>query len=113
MGGSGPGQGGGGGSPSGGSAGELQLVSASGLSCASSLPTCLFEIVGTGSDSAIGTVTGEGGADPGVGVALTTSGSDWTARGTYGCTGDGLLRVTIGSKQVAVPVSCTSQAGSS
>ena len=109
-GGSGPGQGGGsggGGTPSGGSDGELQLVSATGLSCASSLPTCFFEIVGTGADSAVGTVTGEGGVSPGLGLGLAVSEPDWTARGTYGCTADGFLRVTIGSKQVAVPVTCT------
>ena len=81
-------------------------MSATGLSCASSLPTCSFEIVGTDADSAVGTVSGEGGAQPAVGAAVSVSGADWTARGTYGCTANGFLRVTIGARDIAVPITC-------
>jgi hypothetical protein len=89
-----------------GSGQGLQLQSASGLSCGSQLPTCPFTLSGTGADSPLGTVTGGGGVT-GVGGGVTTSGTDWSAGGLYGCTSDGFLRVTIGSKSVDVPVGCT------
>jgi Ca2+-binding RTX toxin-like protein len=89
-----------------GSAQGLQLQSASGLSCGSQLPTCPFTLSGTGADSLAGTVTGGGGVT-GVGGGVTTSGTDWSAGGLYGCTSDGFLRVTIGSESVDVPVDCT------
>jgi Ca2+-binding RTX toxin-like protein len=99
--GGGPGQGSGQGSGSG-----LQVLSATGLSCGSQLPTCPFTISGTGADALAGTVTGGGGVT-GVGGGVTPSGTDWSAGGLYGCTNDGFLRVTIGSKSVDVPVDCT------
>jgi hypothetical protein len=108
-GGGGPGGGGPGGSDPGGSGdggGNLGLASASGLTCASSLPTCSFELNGTGADSPAGTVTGVGGVQGG-GAAASTSGTDWSARGVYGCSSDGFLRVAVGSEQVDVPVDCT------
>jgi hypothetical protein len=106
----GNGSGGSGGNGSGGSGsgdgGSLGLASASGLTCASSLPTCTFELNGKGADSPAGTVTGVGGVQGG-GGAVSTSGTDWSARGVYGCSSDGFLRVAIGSEQVDVPVDCT------
>jgi hemolysin type calcium-binding protein len=97
----------GGTSGSGAGAGSgLQLQSATGLSCGSQLPTCPFTLSGTGADDVAGTVTGGGGVT-GVGGSATPSGTDWTAGGLYGCTSDGFLRVTIGSKSVDVPVDCT------
>lgn len=103
----GDGGGPGGGGPGGdGSDDSLVLRSADGLSCASTLPTCVFEISGTGADAEVGTVDGEGGVQPAAGAAVAVLGEDWTASGTYGCTEDGALRVTIGSKDLLVPVSC-------
>ena len=87
-------------------AGGLPVSNATGLSCSSALPTCLFEISGTGAESAVGTVTGSGGVSPGVGLAVDITGDEWTARGTYGCTADGFLRVTIGEEHVDLPVDC-------
>jgi RTX calcium-binding nonapeptide repeat (4 copies) len=108
SGGQGPGGGGGGGGAPGGAGGdELGLTSASGLTCASTLPTCSFELAGTGADAPVGTVTGGGGVQPGAGAGVATSGEEWTAQGLYGCTDDGFLRVTIGSKHVDVPIDCT------
>jgi hypothetical protein len=101
-----PGGGGPGGGGQGGDAG-LQLVSATGLSCASSLPTCSFELSGTGADAVAGTVSGGGGVQPGAGAAASVSDGQWTARGLYGCSDDGFLRVTIGSEHVDVPITCT------
>jgi Ca2+-binding RTX toxin-like protein len=102
-GGGGPGDGG----PGGGGSGSLSLTSAEGLECASSVPTCLFQLEGSGADAAVGTVTGVGGVAPGLGVSLNISGEDWSALGLYGCTSDGFLRVTIGTEHVDVPVDCT------
>jgi Ca2+-binding RTX toxin-like protein len=70
----------------GGTAGALTLGGATGLQCGSQLP---------------------GGGVTTLGGSLTTSGEDWSALGLYGCTADGYLRVTIGSKQLDVPVDCT------
>jgi Ca2+-binding RTX toxin-like protein len=104
-GGSGGGAGGGGGAEAAG--GGLSVTSASGLTCGSSLPTCVFQINGTGADADVGTVTGTQGVT-GIGgaVSLQSDGS-WQAGGTYGCTGPGFLHVEIGSKFVDVPVTCT------
>ena len=98
--------GGGGGGGSGGSGGGLRVLSADGLVCPSQLPVCVFSISGDGADSQVGTITGGGGVTA-VGVNVLTDGSNWTGGGLYGCTDDGFLRVTIGSKSVDVPVDCT------
>lgn len=98
-----------GGGPGGGSgpgAGGLQVLSFTGLVCDTPLPLCVFSISGTGADALVGTVTGGGGVT-GLGASVVITGPDWTAAGTYGCTGDGFLRVTIGSESVDVPVDCT------
>ena len=102
----------GGGGDGGGTGGEaagggLTVTSATGLSCGSSLPTCVFEIDGTGADSELGTVTGTQGVT-GVGGAVAIQGDgSWQAAGAYGCDGPGFLHVEIGSKFVDVPVTCT------
>jgi Ca2+-binding RTX toxin-like protein len=122
----GPGGGGapGGGAPggpggpggAGGGEGGLTLESADGLQCASQLPICVFTLDGGGADALIGTVTGTGGVTGvGAGVIVTPEDglepqdSPWTAAGTYGCTEDGALRVTIGSETLDVPVDCQVQ----
>jgi Ca2+-binding RTX toxin-like protein len=107
----GVGSGGGGGDGGGatGGAGGLTVISASGLQCGSSEPTCLFTISGSGADALAGTVTGTGGVTaigPGVEVSVEENGN-WTAAGAYGCTGPGGLHVAIGSKTADVPVTCT------
>ena len=84
----------------------LIVSTAEGLICPSQLPTCVFEITGNGADALLGTVSGGGGVTA-VGGSVTTNGPQWTAAGTYGCTSDGFLRVTIGSEFVDVPVGCT------
>jgi hypothetical protein len=104
---SGAGPGGGPGGGSAGGSGGLVVNSATGTECGSSLPTCVFQIEGTGAEAATGLVTGGGGVTIGVGTVLALQGSDWTASGTYGCQSDGVLRVTIGEKSVDVPVDCT------
>jgi hypothetical protein len=86
---------------------ELGVTSASGLTCGSSLPTCQFQIEGDRADSPVGTVSGGGGANPGAGAGVTVTGENWTASGLYGCTSDGYLQVTIGSRSVRVPITCT------
>jgi RTX calcium-binding nonapeptide repeat (4 copies) len=97
---------GGAGGPGTGTGSGLQLQSATGLTCGSQLPTCPFTLSGTGADATAGTVTGGGGVT-GAGGGVETSGTSWSAGGLYGCTSDGFLRVTIGSKSVDVPVDCT------
>jgi hypothetical protein len=101
--------GGGGGGGGGGGDDQLNVTSATGLSCAQSLPLCNFQISGDGADSLTGTVAGGGGVSTalGAGVSVTGDGS-WQAAGLYGCTDDGYLEVTIGSKSVRVPITCTS-----
>jgi Ca2+-binding RTX toxin-like protein len=89
-----------------GSAGALTLGSATGLQCDSQLPTCNYQLSGSGADSLLGTVSGGGGVTT-LGGSLTTSGEEWSALGLYGCTADGYLRVTIGSKSLDVPIDCT------
>ena len=98
------GGGGGGGQPGGG----LVLTSGTGLGCGSALPTCVFQLSGTGADALVGTVSGGGGVTLAVGggVSVEPDGS-WTAGGLYGCTDDGFLRVTIGNESVKVPITCT------
>ncbi len=92
--------------PGASSAGGLTLTSATGLQCASELPTCSFTLSGSGADAVLGTVAGGGGVTS-VGGSLTTSGEDWSALGQDGCNADGYLRVTVGSEQLDVPVDCT------
>ena len=99
--------GGPGGGPGGGSGDGLQVTSASGLTCGNALPLCNFQIAGKGADSTVGTVSGGGGASPVVGGGVSVSGDAWQAAGLYGCSDDGYLEVTIGSKSVRVPITCT------
>jgi Ca2+-binding RTX toxin-like protein len=106
SGGSGPGGTPPGGTPGDGTAGGLTLASGTGLQCGSQLPTCNYQLSGSGADSALGTVSGGGGVTT-LGGSLTTSGENWSALGLYGCTADGYLRVTIGSESLDVPVDCT------
>jgi Ca2+-binding RTX toxin-like protein len=96
--------GGGGGGEAG--AGGLAVTRATGLTCSSSAPSCQFEISGTGADAPVGTVTGNGGVQPALGLSVDVSGDSWTARGAYGCSADGLLRVTIAEEHVDLPVDC-------
>ena len=91
--------------PGGGSSGGLALTSATGLQCASELPTCSFSLSGTGADTLVGTVTGGGGVTS-LGGSVAAVDENWSALGTYGCTADGYLRVAIGSEQLDVPVDC-------
>ena len=104
----GPGAPGGGGTGGGtdGAAGPLALSNGEGLSCASALPTCIFTLEGTGADTLTGTVTGEGGVQTAAGAAVAAQGDDWTAAGSYGCTSDGALVVTIGVEVLRVPITC-------
>jgi Ca2+-binding RTX toxin-like protein len=104
---SGGGSGGSGGSGGGGvGAAALGLSTADGLSCGSQLPLCTFQLSGRGADAAAGTVTGGDGVTGG-GGSVSTSGDSWSATGTYGCTSNGYLLVTIGEESLKVPVSCT------
>jgi hypothetical protein len=111
SGGDGSGGGNGGGGTGGGGAGEtgaLTVVASEDLVCApGGLPLCVFTLSGTGADALVGTVTGGGGVTAAVGAGATAVGEDWTAVGTYSCTSDGFLRVTIGSEIVDVPVTCS------
>jgi Ca2+-binding RTX toxin-like protein len=107
--GGGAGGGDGGGDTTGGGGGGLTVISASGLQCGSSAPTCLFTISGSGADALVGTVTGTGGVTaigPGIQVSIEENGN-WTAAGVYGCTGPGGLHVAIGTRTADVPVTCT------
>lgn len=109
AGGNGGGSGGGGGGAGGaGETGPLTAQPSEPLVCApAALPTCTFTLSGTGADALAGAITGGGGVTPAVGAAVAVEGEDWTAAGTYSCTSDGFLRVTIGSEIVDVPVTCT------
>jgi hypothetical protein len=112
SGGSGPGATPPGATPPGGSTGAgLTLTSATGLQCASQLPTCSFTLNGSGADALLGTVTGGGGVTT-VGGSVAITGEDWSALGLYGCNADGYLRVTIGGEMLDVPVDCTTTATS-
>ncbi len=86
---------------------QLRVLTATGLGCASQLPVCPFTISGDGADGLAGLVTGGGGVVVAAGGAVSPSAPNWTAAGTYGCSDDGFLRVTIGSKSVDVPVTCS------
>jgi hypothetical protein len=86
--------------------GSLQVNSFEGLVCASSTPSCIFTISGTGAEGLIGTISSDGGV-VGLGASVVVTGEDWTAAGLYGCTADGSLTVTIGAESVTVPVDCT------
>lgn len=90
--------------------GSLQLTGATGLVCASQLPTCAFQLEGTGAEAPVGLVTGGGGVSLAVGAGVSLSGQDWTAVGLYGCTDDGFLTVTIGSESIDVPITCQTAA---
>jgi Ca2+-binding RTX toxin-like protein len=103
---SGGGAGAGGGSGSGAGASSLGLSTADGLSCGSQLPLCTFQLSGKGANAPAGTVTGGGGVT-GAGGGVSTSGDSWSATGSYGCTENGYLLVTIGEKSIKVPVSCS------
>lgn len=85
----------------------LRVLAVDGVICNTPLPLCVFTISGDGADALLGTVTSGGGAVLGLGVSLVITGNDWTAAGLYACTGDGFLRVNIGSESVDVPVDCT------
>jgi Ca2+-binding RTX toxin-like protein len=86
---------------------ELRVTSASGLTCGNSLPLCPFQIEGDGAEALTGSVSGGGGVDLAAGASVAIVGDDWTATGLYGCSADGYLEVTIGSKSVRVPITCT------
>jgi Ca2+-binding RTX toxin-like protein len=86
---------------------ELRVTSASGLVCDSSPPLCPFQIEGDGADESTGSVSGGGGVDLAAGAGVAITGDSWTATGLYGCSADGYLKVTIGSKSVRVPITCT------
>ena len=91
----------------GGSGGGLRVKSASGLTCGSVLPICPFQIVGDRANSLIGLVSGGGGVNLAAGAAVAITGDTWTAAGLYGCSANGHLTVTIGSRAVRVPITCT------
>jgi hypothetical protein len=105
-GGGGTGGGGGGGGPGPGQGLQPNDVT---LNCDPlGLLGCTFIISGTGADApGPGTVEGRGGVTNVVGVAGSLIPPDWNAVGTYTCTADGSLRITIGSESVDVPVTCT------
>jgi hypothetical protein len=107
SGGGGSGGGSGGGGAGGGSGTPLTLTTASGLSCASSLPVCpgTFDLSGNGADSQFVTVTGTGGVTA-AGTGPATSEGAWTATGAYSCTSDGFLVVSDGQENFEVPVTC-------
>jgi Ca2+-binding RTX toxin-like protein len=92
----------------GGQGGGLRVTSASGLTCGSALPLCPFEIVGDRADSLLGLVSGGGGVTLAAGAGVSIAGDTWAAGGLYGCTANGFLKVTIGSKSVRVHITCTS-----
>ena len=91
----------------GGQGGGLRVTSASGLTCGSVLPICPFQIVGDRANSLIGLVSGGGGVNLAAGAAVAITGDTWTAAGLYGCSANGHLTVTIGSRAVRVPITCT------
>ena len=95
-----------GGGGGGGAGAGLRVLHADGLVCPSQQPLCVFTISGDGADSEFGTITGGGGVTA-VGGNVVTTGTNWTGGGSYGCTADGFLRVSIGSESIDVPVDCT------
>jgi hypothetical protein len=88
-------------------AGGLRVISATGLSCGTALPLCVFNISGDGAEPLVGLVTGGPGVTISVGAGVSVTAPEWTALGLYGCNEDSYLRVTIGAKQVDVPIDCT------
>jgi Ca2+-binding RTX toxin-like protein len=102
-------QGGGGGGGTGGGSGQgLQYNDTTFICDPLGLLPCTFVISGDGADVAgPGKVEGGGGVTVVVGVAGSLIPPDWNATGTYTCTADGFLRVTIGSESVDVPVPCS------
>jgi hemolysin type calcium-binding protein len=96
-----------GGGGGGGGGGGLRVKSASGLTCGTVLPICPFQIVGDRANSLIGLVSGGGGVNLAAGAAVAITGDTWTAAGLYGCSANGHLKVTIGSRSVRVPITCT------
>jgi Ca2+-binding RTX toxin-like protein len=107
RGGQGGGGGGGGGGPVTGPGQGLRLIS---YACNLPVPGgCLnFLISGDGADEQTAgiDVVGGGGITNVLGLAGSLSPPDWNATGGFTCTGDGFLRVTIGSESVDVPVTC-------
>ena len=92
----------------GGQGSGLRVTSASGLTCGSALPLCPFQLEGDRAESLVGSVSGGGGGvSLAAGAAVSTAGDTWTADGLYGCSANGYLKVTIGSKSVRVPITCT------
>jgi Ca2+-binding RTX toxin-like protein len=91
----------------GGQGGGLRVTSANGLTCGSALPLCPFQIEGDRAESLVGSVSGGGGVVLAGGAAVSITGDTWTADGLYGCSANGYLKVTIGSKSVRVPITCT------
>jgi Ca2+-binding RTX toxin-like protein len=91
----------------GGRGGGLRVTKASGLTCGSSLPSCHFQAEGDGADSPAGSVSGGGGVNLAAGAGVVIVEDTWTAHGLYGCSADGYLKVTIGTKSVKVPITCT------
>jgi RTX calcium-binding nonapeptide repeat (4 copies) len=85
----------------------LRVTIASGLACGSPLPLCRFQIEGRLAESAVGSVSGAAGVTLAVGAGVAITGGNWTAAGLYGCSTNGNLKVTIGSKSVRVPITCT------
>ena len=95
--------------PGGGPGGDdLRVTSASGLTCGSQLPLCPFQIAGDRADALVGTVSGGNGVSLAAGAGVVIVDDTWTAAGLYGCSADGYLKVTIGSKSVRVQITCTS-----
>ena len=86
---------------------DLRVTSASGLTCGSSLPLCPFQIDGDSAEAASGTVSGGGGVSPAAGAGGVDHRRHLDGPGLYGCSADGYLKVTIGSKSVRVPITCT------
>lgn len=84
----------------------LRLTSATGLECDQQLPLCPFQLEGKGADAQAGTVTGGGDVTLAGGASVAIQSEEWTAAGSYGCTGPGFLRVAIGSKSIDVPITC-------
>jgi hypothetical protein len=108
-GGGGTGGGGGGGTGGGGGgAGQgLQYTDAMFNCDPLGLLGCTFLISGTGADAVgPGSVTASGGVTLIVGLAGSLIPPDWNAGGSYTCTADGSLTITIGSESVEVPVTC-------
>ncbi len=86
---------------------QLRVKDASGLSCGSPLPLCPFQIAGDRATALVGTVSGGGGVTVAAGAGVVIVGDTWTATGLYGCSDDGYLEVTIGSRSARVPINCS------